>query len=234
MLYSEHLWDKLDTVLAHWETEKEATTDIINVYLRIRKLSLAFAEGLEKQLTSLATANFDIETGSPLAVLRGYATAVILVQRGFAEGMLSDIAGPLQATLTLQAVTMREPIAKGKKYCKKLQEFRKKQEKAESRVTSVGEVERFFLKRRSLDRSAIERQKVYNLTVDSLNKFLEDNADDMKRITDILQKGETDRLEVVKKTLIDYAELTQRQGQDLIQTGKALQDVRAYLENDQL
>jgi hypothetical protein len=99
MLYSP--WDKLDTVMEHWDKEKEAANDVINFYLR--KLSLVYAEGLEKQLGQMASTKHLIDAESPIAALKDCAE-IAKVQRSFAESLLTDLASPLQGTLTLQAV----------------------------------------------------------------------------------------------------------------------------------
>lgn len=224
MLYSEHLWDRLDTVIEHWERERDVTTDIIDLYLRIRKLSLTFAEGIEKQLSKMTSAKLEIDPDSPIAALREYANVIARVQRGFADTLLNEIATPLQATVTIQAVAMRDVIMLGKKQSKKLQTHRKKQKKAEKRVTSLSASELNVpnLRRQGTERDVLERQKTYNETVDTMNKFLDDNADDMKQVMDTLQKCEVDRLKSVQKTLLAFAELSQTYGHNLVETGQTL------------
>lgn len=224
MLYSEHLWDKLDTVMEHWDKEKEAANDVINFYLRIRKLSLVYAEGLEKQLGQMASTKHLINPESPIAALKDYAEAIAKVQRSFAESLLSDIASPLQGTLTLQAVGMKDIMLQAKKHSKKLLSHRKKHAKAEQRVKSFNEVS--FHKSSSSERVAKERQKTYNDTVGEIHKFFEVHTHEIKDILDSIQKYEAERLRVIQRTLVAFADFTSDQGRSLSEIGEMLREVR--------
>lgn len=224
LLYSEHIMDKLDTVIEHWEHEEKLANDTVNLYLRIRKLTLAYADGIEKQLTTMASAKFETAPNSPITALRDYAAAVTKVHREFADNLLSDIVKPLQATLQQQAGSMREAFAKGKKHCKKLQIYRSKQIKAEKLIVPQSEP---AIRRSNSERQAFARQKNYNDSVASLNQFLEENSDEIKQVMDTLQKCEVDRLKTVQTTLLAFAEQTQQQGSWLTENAQLLAEVKS-------
>jgi hypothetical protein len=219
MLYSEHLRDKLDAVMEHWELEKDFASDVISIYLRVRKLSLAYADGLDKQLKVLCSAKHEVGSSAPVACLRDFTVALAKTHRHFAEVLLTEIASPLQTTLTRQTVAMKEMVTRGKKYSKKIQSFRKKLAKDTHSFTELVD--------KPTD-SKINLSFTYRASAEgpsSLQKYLDDNATSMKAIIDTLQMHEIDRLRVEQMTLNRFSELVTTQGSDLAEIGLILQEV---------
>mmetsp|Transcript_20262 Transcript_20262/g.37824 ORF Transcript_20262/g.37824 Transcript_20262/m.37824 type:complete len:467 (+) Transcript_20262:1927-3327(+) len=224
MLYSDYLWDKIDVVIDHWDRERQVTNNIVNLYLRIRKLSLAYADGLDKQIHALSLSKQEFDEHSPIACLRDYAVAVSKSQRTFAEVVLEEIATPLQSTLTMQTVGLKDVIMQGRKHSKKLQACRKKQGKPEKQQDLSGnELRKSVLSRLTSELSVLNRQKSLDTGL-SMQKYLEDNSNEMKQIIDTMQAHEIDKLRVVQKTLTKFGECAKAQGIELSEFGSHLHE----------
>jgi hypothetical protein len=221
MLYSEHLRDKLDAVMEHWELEKDFASDVITIYLRVRKLSLAYADGLDKQLKLLSSARHEVGSSAPVACLRDFTVVLAKTHRHFADVLLTEIASPLQTTLTRQTVAMKEMVMQGKKHSKKIQSLRRKLAK-DSRH-SLTELEEQPIDSKT-NLSFMYRQRA-STGPSSLQKYLDDNASSMKEIIDTLQMHEIDRLRVEHMTLNKFSQLVMTQGSDLAEIGLLLQEV---------
>lgn len=219
-MYSDTLWDKIDVVIDHWENEREATNDLLNYYLRIRKLTLAYADGLDKQQMVL-TSKREIKQTSHIAYLQSYVASVSRSHRDLAESLLT-ISKPLQATLDLQAVGLKDLILNGKKHAKKLLSFRKKQQKIEK--PPILGTKSSFLNRIQVD-LGIQLRRNSTDSAYSLQSYIEDNANEMKRIIDALQMHEIDRHRITHQTMIRFAELAKTQGEELTNFSGVLQEV---------
>lgn len=193
--------NQLEAALSKWDAEIEVADETVSLYLTIRKLSIAYADGLDKELAALSPTKLGDEGNSPLGRLKEYAKAVAKTHRSFAENVLVEVVKPFQATVTFQTAKTEDIVTRGRQHSKRINSHPRHPCKTTKRLSWDSRI--------TMPRSQPTSGQYFSRSLDSnyLHKYIEDNSDEIKRILDALHVAKQDRLVASQKTLVKFAGL---------------------------